>query len=491
MPQVVINKAEWEGFLGDILDSKYLLTELISTGKGRATFTAHETPSQPVMLVITDAELSDPEMLRRRYLEATFLSHENLLRIAQLGQANSHGRNLIYTVLEPAEMNLERAASGRRFTPEELRELVLQVSRGLHYLHSENLVYCALAPATIWQIGDLWKLGDYSQLRLPGVVDPRETRALLTRDPSIPPEAFEGIVTPPWDVWMLGWVLGKMPDRDRSLDPIVAGCMKPNPGDRWTLDQIIESVQQRPAPAETPLAVPPLSSPSEHEVPPPAALHRAPASPMRQKHSFRAFAGFLFAVLILCCAAVGILYFQTRNPALSSPRVAAQPDRKPIRAVPPTAGAADREVPRQPLDTTAISRDVAPQDIRALLDRWVNSIRDRNVDQQAACYAPTVNQFFGWHNVSSTRIRREKQRQFSQIGPVREFRISNVDFNETGPGKAVVTFDKTWDFGQTSRFAGSERSQLTLTNIDGQWLITGERELKVYWVKRHRTESAG
>lgn len=95
-----------------------------------------------------------------------------------------------------------------------------------------------------------------------------------------------------------------------------------------------------------------------------------------------------------------------------------------------------------------------------------------------------VDQFYGWQKVSAGRILREKRRQFSQIGKVRGFDISNVRVNRNATDRATVSLDKTWDFGQDSRFAGSERAQLNLAKLNGDWRITSEREMKVYWMKR-------
>ena len=47
-----------------------------------------------------------------------------------------------------------------------------------------------------------------------------------------------------------------------------------------------------------------------------------------------------------------------------------------------------------------------------------------------------------------------------------------------------MTFRKDWDTSGQGRFAGSERQRLSLRRAGGTWLITGEEELKVYWVSR-------
>lgn len=96
MPQLVINKVEWESFLGETLDSTYLLTSLVTADKGRATFRA-EAPKAPtqVLVPVADAEGVNAEAVRRRYLEASYLRHENILSVVRVARKESHGRSLV------------------------------------------------------------------------------------------------------------------------------------------------------------------------------------------------------------------------------------------------------------------------------------------------------------------------------------------------------------------------------------------------------------
>lgn len=61
----------------------------------------------------------------------------------------------------------------------------------------------------------------------------------------------------------------------------------------------------------------------------------------------------------------------------------------------------------------------------------------------------------------------------------------NIQLDSTGQ-RATVVFDKTFDFrGDNNAFYnGSVQDQLTLTKLGGAWLITGEKELKIYYVNK-------
>lgn len=507
MPDVAINKAEWQAFAGDTLDSTYRLQELIGSGKGRATFRAESmADGSGAIVLLMDAGAVNPDALRKRFLEAKFLRHANLLTVQTVAGTRCHGRELLYAAMESADTTLAAQSGKAKPAASELREILLDAARALAYLHSEHLVYCALAAESVWRVGDAWKLGDYSELRLPGKTDPRETRALMTREASTPPEAFEGIVSPAWDVWSLGWMLARLSSPEGPFDAIIGGCLEPKPADRWSIDKVIQALERvnteqvakhvQSAPAAPVTTAPVTAAPiaaakiAANLNEPPVDRHTAvPADmaepPNRPTGWLRLLIFGLMGALAACVVWFIVLFVQEQRPTIPKDAlkraapIVVQPPRQTQPASQTTTGNADRAA-------------VSPaDDIQSLLDRWVVSMRNRDVDAQMACYAPKVDQYFGWRNVSADKIRQEKQRDYAQIGEVRQFQISNVRIQHQGPNRAVVRFDKTWDYGQRSQFAGSEQAQLTLTKISGQWRITGEKEGKVYWVKRGNGKSAG
>ncbi len=51
--------------------------------------------------------------------------------------------------------------------------------------------------------------------------------------------------------------------------------------------------------------------------------------------------------------------------------------------------------------------------------------------------------------------------------------------------KATAVFDKEWNFEGAEKYsAGKVQQQLTLGKIGGRWLITGEKDLKTYYVEK-------
>jgi uncharacterized protein (TIGR02246 family) len=131
-------------------------------------------------------------------------------------------------------------------------------------------------------------------------------------------------------------------------------------------------------------------------------------------------------------------------------------------------------------DPTAPREDAIPVNAEAsritdLLERWVAAARAGDAAAQAVLYAPQVERYFQARNVSRHRVQRDREQAFSKAGKVQRFQIGNVHTTLQGADRALVTFDKEWQFARGG--AGKSRSQLRLRKVDGEWRIASERNL--------------
>jgi eukaryotic-like serine/threonine-protein kinase len=124
----------------------------------------------------------------------------------------------------------------------------------------------------------------------------------------------------------------------------------------------------------------------------------------------------------------------------------------------------------------------AKKEVAAALEGWASSLRERDVDTHMSYYADALDTYYNKQNVPASQVRSDRARAFSLYDSM-DVKLSDVEITPDPTGaRAVVTFDKTWDFESDSRHAtGSVRQQLTLANTGGRWLITGEKDLKVYY----------
>ena len=127
-----------------------------------------------------------------------------------------------------------------------------------------------------------------------------------------------------------------------------------------------------------------------------------------------------------------------------------------------------------PVNKNAASRDVADA-----IESWKNDTESFDADSLMGHYADRVD-YFKTNGASRAMVAQDKERAFSQFDTV-NFRISNinVDVSDTGDS-ATAEFDKEWHFEGEHVSEGKVRSQLKFKKVGGRWLITSEKDLKVY-----------
>jgi ketosteroid isomerase-like protein len=147
----------------------------------------------------------------------------------------------------------------------------------------------------------------------------------------------------------------------------------------------------------------------------------------------------------------------------------------------------------QKVDVTLTSAPVidansgsADSEIRNALEGWAQSSRNRDVDAHVRYYADTLDFYYNRTMVPSAKIREDRTKAFAKFNQISiQLTNMNVQLDSTGQ-RATVTLDKTFDFrGDNNSFwNGSVQDLIAVTKLGGAWLITGEKELKVYYVNK-------
>jgi hypothetical protein len=131
--------------------------------------------------------------------------------------------------------------------------------------------------------------------------------------------------------------------------------------------------------------------------------------------------------------------------------------------------------PPPPADESQVRSDVSQR-----VYGWKSGLETHDLSGYMANYAPTVD-YFNHHGISSSAVRADKARAFSLYNSMR-VNVSNMSVAPDPSGDAAtVTFDKEWTFDGRTRSEGKTRSQLEFRRINGRWLITAERDLKLYY----------
>ncbi len=126
--------------------------------------------------------------------------------------------------------------------------------------------------------------------------------------------------------------------------------------------------------------------------------------------------------------------------------------------------------------------DRPQQPVPQFINGWKSMAEARNLDAYMGNYADTVD-YYRKSGASRGFVRADKARAFGMYNSMR-VNISNLSFDVSADGRtATAVFDKEWDFRGGRNSSGKVQSQLKLRNENGRWLITGERDLRVYYTR--------
>lgn len=192
-------------------------------------------------------------------------------------------------------------------------------------------------------------------------------------------------------------------------------------------------------------------------------------------------------LMLLVFGALGIaafLYFRDRGsddrisvlPANIRENRAGSPVSSPLASPTPT-------VPR-PVPTSTAARPVSVDtdthdEVVSEIESWRETTEDMDLDSLMAHYAPRVD-YYNRHGVDPGYIRADKSRAFSRFTDI-QMNLSNIQLTLNDKGdKITAVFDKGWRFSGERTSTGKVRQQLELSKLDGRWLITSEKDIKVY-----------
>lgn len=204
--------------------------------------------------------------------------------------------------------------------------------------------------------------------------------------------------------------------------------------------------------------------------------------------------GALAGVLLLLAgaAAIGIwLYLrdpaipssnnsQNTNPGNLNSSITPTPTGKAPTPSPTQTPATNSGSPAIATPTPDVDKGAASRDISRQINAWKSHAESGNLDSQMQTYAPTVD-YYRRRGASREFVRADRARAYRLFDSM-SITVSDVSVSVDDSGAtATAVFDKEWVFDGARRSTGKVRQQLQFRKINGQWLITGERDLKVYY----------
>jgi ketosteroid isomerase-like protein len=143
-------------------------------------------------------------------------------------------------------------------------------------------------------------------------------------------------------------------------------------------------------------------------------------------------------------------------------------------------------VPTPSPSATAPSIDTAAirDQVTATLNGWSAASMAHDIEKHMSYYADTLDVYYSNTNVSASRVRADRERAYAVFSTI-DIRLSNIKVVVEQSGeRANATFDKTWNFEGDKYSSGSVQQRIWLAKSGGRWLITGEKDLQVYYVNK-------
>jgi serine/threonine protein kinase len=222
---------------GQNIENKYYLNKLLGSGGFGGVYLADEVVRDRLIrtvalkLIITD----NPDKQLDELIFSTTLEHPNLINCYTCGECKLNNIEFLYLLMEKADYTLEDELKKGKLPEEKVKPLVLDIANGLDYLHRQKpiIVHRDLKPGNILRVGDKWKISDF------GLVRSLKNTATQTSTISgtiayAPPEAYDGNISPSWDIWSLGVIIyesltGKLPFNGDSLFQLMRQVINSTP----------------------------------------------------------------------------------------------------------------------------------------------------------------------------------------------------------------------------------------------------------------------
>lgn len=354
--QIVAGKFPLLRWLGDSDSTTVYLTELSAPESRKAAIKL--IPAEKFAGVPLNGAPLNEETLLLRWAESAKLLHPNLMQLYAWGRCDLDGKRFLYVVTEYADEDLGQILPLRALSPAEVSEMILPITQALSFLHTFGFVHGHIKPSNIVAIDDQLKIS-IDGLRKPG----ESAEKLGVYDA---PEAAEA-VSPESDVWSFGAVLaavltqrepaaenGQSATRVRTetISPpfreIVQQCLRANPQERCTLDDISAILEGRPIASVTAI------DHSENRV---ADRSEVPA-PAKQKP----WALLLIIGALLLLALVFGSRWMVHHPSTLSENHPTESQSSPA-ATPsqPVAPPAETSVPNQGLSKGTVLQQITPE----------------------------------------------------------------------------------------------------------------------------------
>jgi serine/threonine protein kinase len=252
---------DWKRFEGQVLNDRFPLQKFLGSTSHSAVFLTQSPPPQPKTIAVKFVSPRAKTDFQTSVLHsASKLRHPSLLRLLPGGRCKLAGMDLVFTLMEYAEEDLEQVLPYRPLSDKEAREILGPVLEALSFIHGQGFAHTHIKPSNIMAIDGQLKLSSDTVLPLG---EPRPAyRQVDTYDA---PEAATAPAAGSSDVWSLGVTLveiltqqAPVSSPESQTEPwvpaipqpfldIAQHCLRRDPALRWTIAQIANCLAAPPS----------------------------------------------------------------------------------------------------------------------------------------------------------------------------------------------------------------------------------------------------
>lgn len=256
--------------VGDVLDGRYLLQEVIGEGAYGTVYRAEHVYTKRIVAIkiLRDDVMTDEDVVRRFIREAQLaseLDHINCVRVYEFGKSEGGKFYLVMECLEGETLG-ERLERVGRMTLPEARDIIDQLLSALKAAHQKGIIHRDVKPDNLMLVkteqGERVKLLDFGFAKRPpelavsltgdGEVITRTGFSLGTPEYMAPEQALSKTIDPRTDLYSAGVILyrllvGRPPfENENPLEVVLDQVKLPPPPPREVApDAMIPEVVER------------------------------------------------------------------------------------------------------------------------------------------------------------------------------------------------------------------------------------------------------
>jgi len=530
--QTLVDK-HGDPLIGSTLAGKYRLNAKLGAGGMGAVYRATRLLiGDEVAVKLLHAEQTDPqagERFRREAQAAARLKHPNAVNIYDFGITDEGVQYLVMELVEGESLRKIIKQQGPLASATS-SEIIGQVSAALDEAHRHNIIHRDIKPDNIIvnasNNGLRVKVLDFgiAKLRDDAVSNLTQTGSMVGTPHYMSPEQCLGEeLDSRADIYSLGIVLyemltGTVPFNAPTPGAVVVHHVNQSPApprvlnasittpvERVVLHALEKRREARPQSAgafATELANAINNPASANAGAPPATVFMNPqvfasgsatprpvergSFPSGNRSSTARVVGFTILATVFLLGVGGLAARMLLSPSSerheetgNSPN--ARNNESPPANLPRATASESRPVPPVREAAPPVNTTLEKREILDTLDGWAGAARAHDLDAQVAYYADVVDPYFLRRNVSVADVRTNRSLAYTRYYKL-DVQLSNIDVEIDPSGaSATATFDKSYSFEGEKVLSGSVKSMLWLTKTGSRWLISGERDLKVYY----------